>query len=47
MQSYFHSAAVVRQTLIRHSKDERRSCFRSARSLSVEAVEIALDGREV
>jgi hypothetical protein len=29
---------VVRQTLIRHCYDERRSCFRSAPSLSVAAL---------
>jgi hypothetical protein len=34
----FPPAAVVRQTLIRHCYDERRSCFRSAPSLSVAAV---------
>jgi hypothetical protein len=34
----FPLRAVVRQTLIRHCYDERRSCFRSAPSLSVVAV---------
>src|SRR6202041_2709754 len=38
MQSQFPPAAVVRQTLIRHCYDERRSCFRSAPSLSVVAM---------